>query len=73
MTDGSGVIEDARLSSLTEHLVEGGLINVETVATQARGAKSRTLRLTDRRQLGVVADKQQPTALTAIDELEKIV
>ena len=72
MTDEGGVIEDARLRCLTEHLVEGGLVDVEVVATETGGAEGGTLRLADGRQLGLVADEQQAAVAAVVDELEKI-
>ena len=74
LSDDGGIVEDARLLTLSQHLVEVGLIDVEPVALQRSCAECRSLSLLAYgRQLRPVADEQHAAVLPLASRSEVVV
>ena len=74
LSDDGGIVEDARLLTLSQHFIEVGLIDVEPVALQRSCAECRSLSLLAYgRQLRPVADEQHAAVLPLIDIAYEVV
>ena len=68
-----GVVENARLLTLSQHLLKVALVHRQSVAPHEVGAQGRRFFLAHRWQLRLVADKHQPAVAARIYKLHKVV
>ena len=73
VTNGSGIIQNARLGKLAHHLRKRLLVYVKPIRLQQREHQRRTLLLAHGGQLGSVAHKHQAAPLPRVDILDKVV
>ena len=73
LTNHRGIIQNARLLTLTEHLVQIAFINRQAVAFEHGSMKGRRFLLADRRQLRLVANQHQAVVMTLINEMNQII
>ena len=73
LSDEGGIIEDARRLTLSQHLIEVALVNLQTVSLHHRCAEGRRLLLAHRGQLCLVAYEQQAVVMSLIHKLHQVV
>ena len=73
LSDEGGIIEDARRLTLSQHLIEVALVNLQTVSLHHRCAEGRRLLLAHRGQLCLVTDEQQAVVMSLIHKLHQVV
>ena len=73
LTNHRGIIQNARLFTLAEHLVQVAFINRQAVTFEHGSMKGRRFLLADRWQLRLVPNQHQAVVMTLINEMNQII